>query len=96
MDVRSPSQKWHEAIRASTGNLWIIDERNPGTFAESYLPETCRVNSREVFLLLVVFSANTERGVGRGPAGDNVVLILIVDKVFVVVAAHVERSVVER
>ena len=57
------------------------------------LPEARRVNSREVFLVLVDLTVDCRHHCPVGSCrncaiGDNVVLILVVDKFLVVVRAH--------
>ena len=59
-----------------------------------YTPETRRVNTREVFLLVCPTvcsrrcSGHGTRRLRGGTAGDNVVLVLVVDELLVVVCAH--------
>lgn len=66
--------------------------QNPPRWAHNYVPEACRMNTGEVFL--VVSSTVCGRGCGGscvrrlrgGTVGDNVMLILVVDKVLFVCA----------
>lgn len=66
-------------------------QQRPVIFLRLYLPETCRVNASKGFLVLVVacIGPNAQGGVSGCTAGDNVVLVLVVDEIFVVVAAHI-------